>query len=450
MLTTTRSRTGNRRGAVTVTMALCLIILMTCAALSVDLGRMHQEKTRLQVAADAAADAAGLDLYNNYKTLKGVDRNGTARAAALEMAKANGYGAANITINIPPKDGPNQGKAGYAEIITFSELPSTFSAVMGLRGLKTSARAVGAGAAISTKAGLLVLEDKKKKSSLSVKGNSSSLNVEGDIFVNSPSKKSVKVGKKGEIVADHLITAGGIDRKSKGLIDADVTTGASTTPDPLDGVIPIPEKGPKRDLKELKTTSGSQDVYNLLPGTYSELKFDKNAIINMAPGEYYVDGGAMEFRDTAVLNAKGVMIYSNSKKTIKFKSKGKITLTPPTSGSYAGISIFQNPSKKSKLQFSKEGAYNITGIIYAPKSEIKFSKADVEFGDPKDDEDWDSVDPLFDEEDLQDNSVDGAFSSTVEIGMSVIARRVSVGKNSNIKLKGRDIGLTRPLKGLVE
>src|SRR4051794_8767389 len=111
---------------------------------------------------------------------------------------------------------------------------------------------------------------------------------------------------------------------------------------------------------ELKPTTSSRAA---IP---KPSKFDHNDNVTMEPGTYYLDGKGLEFRDTSNLAAFGVTIYSASKKDLRFQSAGSLVLTPPTSGTYAGISLFQSPTARGKISFKKDAHLDIQGAIYAP------------------------------------------------------------------------------------
>src|SRR6516165_10749316 len=108
-----------RRGTVTVWLIISLGVIFGVLAIGLDGGRLMEERRRVQSAADAAALAAAGDLYQNYVTNQGTDPNGTAQAAALQAAAANGCtndGVRSVvTVNIPPMCGPFKGQAGYVE-----------------------------------------------------------------------------------------------------------------------------------------------------------------------------------------------------------------------------------------------------------------------------------------------------------------------------------------------
>src|SRR2546423_3459624 len=95
-----------RRGAIVPWLLLGAGVIIGVVALGTDGGRMLQERRRAQAAADAAALAAGADLYQNHWTYFGKDPGGTAHAAALKLAAPNGYANAGlnslVNVNIPP------------------------------------------------------------------------------------------------------------------------------------------------------------------------------------------------------------------------------------------------------------------------------------------------------------------------------------------------------------
>src|SRR5207253_2729993 len=81
----------SRRGAIVPWLLLGAGVIIGVVALGTDGGRMLEERRRGQAAADAAALAAGADLYQNHWTYFGKDTGGSARAAALKLAAANGF-----------------------------------------------------------------------------------------------------------------------------------------------------------------------------------------------------------------------------------------------------------------------------------------------------------------------------------------------------------------------
>lgn len=431
---------SRRRGAVIPAVAVMMAIILGLAALSVDAGNMYRVRRNTQTAADAAADAAAIELLSKYSVNRGVDVDGQARQAAISFATANGFPESDITVNIPPLSGNYIGKRGYAEVLIKSNPPRFFSRVFSSNALEVSSRAVGAGTLIPTKASVLVL-DPKGKNSLTLKASSSSLEVGGDVFVNSKHKNAANVDKKAQLKAEHVLVSGGLKKKSIRNIDAEVKTGVNPTPDPFES-LPAPPKGSTLDANDFKTSIGRSDTYNLLPGTYKELKFGNDDTVNMAPGIYYVDGGGFELKGTSTLQAADVMIYNTGKRGFKVSTKGNVSISPPKSGVYKGMTLFQDSQKKTKVEFSRQNHLDISGIVYAPNSEVKFRKSDVDLGSG-DDDDWELEEDVAMEQ-------DSGSSELETISASIVARKLSIDKRTSVTVMGTDIAAYRPLLGVVE
>lgn len=435
------SASSDRRGAIVPLVAIMLVAILGLAALSVDAGNLYRERRNTQTAADAAADAAGLELLSKFASFEGVDRDGAARAAALSIAAAHGYQEKDVTVNMPPLSGAFLGKRGYAEVIVTTRPARFFSSIFGNSEQVVRSRAVGAGAMIATNVSVLIL-DPKAKNSLKLKGKTSTIEVGGDIIVNSNNKRAVQVDKKAQIKAEHVMVTGGLAKNAKRNIDAEVSTGVPPTPDPWD-LMPAPAKGSTLNLNDFKTTVDGNEIYNLQPGTYKQLKFDKNDRVNMAPGIYYVDGGSFEVKGNATLNATEVMVYSTGKRGTKISTKGEVVMSPMKSGTYRGITIFQDSTKKTKVEFSKQSHMDISGIVYAPMSEVKFRQSNIDFGDYDEDDDWELEEDVPMEDDY-------GLSDTSSISAAIVARKLSIDKRTRVILKGADISGLRPLSGIVE
>src|SRR5436189_4394474 len=87
----TRPARPGRRGGIVIILALCIIGLLGVVAVATDGGVLQDEHRKVQAAADAAAFAAAVDLYENYVANTGTDPGHTARDSALNTANQIGY-----------------------------------------------------------------------------------------------------------------------------------------------------------------------------------------------------------------------------------------------------------------------------------------------------------------------------------------------------------------------
>jgi hypothetical protein len=91
-----------------------------------------------------------------------------------------------------------------------------------------------------------------------------------------------------------------------------------------------------------------------------------NAFVTMQPGTYIVRNG-LRVWGNARLVGNGVMLYVEGGR-IEVGSNGQMSLTAPTSGTYAGITIFYARTNSNPLWLSGSAVLNIQGTVYLPRS----------------------------------------------------------------------------------
>jgi hypothetical protein len=448
-----RSRRTHRRGIITALVAVCLVAVLMIAALSIDGGRIVDIRRQAKAAADAAARGAAVEMLDMVSGSNTSVTLSTIRATAFRLASDNGFANDGtnsvVTVNIPPTSGSYIGKDGYIEVIIESHLDRGFSRLLGSNQLSIAARSVGAGTYTPTKGTVLVLNP-KKKNSLSLGHGTSQLIVDGDIAVNSTNKQPIALDHGSQIKATNVILSSSLD-KARGRdlvkhITGQMSTRAPATKDPFSGLA-IPPQGTTRKLGDFKVSMGSgTETYNLQPGHYTEdWVFDHSDTVNLAPGVYYLDKKRIDAHDGATMYGDGVTIYSAGNNELRFHSQGTIHLTPPTSGTYAGVSIYKDPTSHGKITFEKDANLDISGIIYAPSSMIRFQKTSTTLGDDSDTSAWDNLDSSLD-----DTTAGDATAGNGSIGASMIADMIKIDDNSIVRVSGQALNLQRPIMGLVE
>jgi hypothetical protein len=125
---------------------------------------------------------------------------------------------------------------------------------------------------------------------------------------------------------------------------------APPEPDPL-RFLPIPTSAPI--FNNYPAIAGVGPDVTLQPGTYvGGLSISGSRNVILQPGIYVMQAGfnnyGFSFGSTGSLTGDGVMIYNDPtggggplQNTINITGSGAVTLTPPSSGTYQGISIFQ-------------------------------------------------------------------------------------------------------------
>ncbi len=400
----------SRHGKVIVMMALTLTGIVGMAALVVDGGLLLENRREVQSAADVGAMAAAIELFRNYRTDQGTDPNGHAADRAQEATAAqgftNGVNGVVVTVNIPPKTGPNTGKAGYAEVIVDYPQPRYFASIFGTSTTHVRGRAVARGKLTPNKTGILVL-DLTASQSLQINGGGTVTVVGADIIVDSNNAQAVGGDGSGAILTD---TGGNIDLtggiKSNTNVVGTINYNCPPTPDPL-AYIPEPTL-PSSAITVKQTNANSATaapyltalnitassvgkLYILDPGRYDNLpNFTNNDVVilkqasdNSQQGVYYFNGsgftsnGATVVMDPTGGTTGGVMLFNNPGTSSNSGgisiNGGVVNLAPPTSGIYQGISIFQSRSSNQAVSIAGQGSTNVTGTFYVPNAPLSIT-----------------------------------------------------------------------------
>ena len=378
----TRSK-FRRRGSVAVVVTVCLIPLIGVMAMAIDGGFMIASKRRTQTVADASAHAAACRLYANLSTdPTGLDVNGTARAAALLTAAANGFnndGTTNtITVNIPPSPLSNLFKTRpfYAEVIAVSKQPRYFGSIFGSGTMAISARSVARGMAGGAQAysnASIVALNSNLGSSLLVSGGAK-LTTQSTIQVDSSNAQAALVSGGATLTAPSLNVTGNYSVSAGANLNitggGGVNTAAASIPDPLAA---LAAPNPLTLLPQIFfSTYGSATIS---PGDYvGGLTIANGMTINMLPGVYYMRGGGFTAAGGTTIKGDGVTIYmDNGGGQLTLSGGTNITLTPPTSGPYAGLTYFQDRSSTKPLIFNGGSGNSISGTVYAAGAQAQVS-----------------------------------------------------------------------------
>lgn len=373
-------RTFRRHGVVAVLVAISLVAIMGIVALAIDGGLLLDQRRDVQAAADSAALAAASQLWADWGTNQGLDRNGKASATALLTASANGFNndrvTNTVTVNIPPTSGFATGLAGYAEVLIQYQEKRYFSAVFGSEDIPVNGRAVARGKKNSSDIGVLLLNP-TAQGALTISGQTG-MTVDGRVVIDSNhSKAGVSSGSAG-LTSTVLDVTGGINSSGSSYFHAGtINTNAAAVTDFLSNV-PAPSTS-GMTTQSLSTYSAAAGE-TLQPGIYvGGITISSKPNVTFAPGNYYLQGGGLTMSGgSSSLTALQVMIYNGANSSgsvgkITLSGGGAVHMTPPSGGDYAGMAIFQDRTSTQPITLSGGSTWDFKGTVYGAKAHVDVS-----------------------------------------------------------------------------
>ena len=165
--------------------------------------------------------------------------------------------------------------------------------------------------------------------------------------MDSTSKTALSAAGNAQVTASAIDVAGGVQRSGNASFQPTATTGISPVPDRLAGLTGPSTTG----LTNYGSKSLGGNSRTINPGIYSQISVSGNARLTLNTGIYIIEGGGFTVTGNASVSGSGVMIYnagSNYPSTggtfggITLSGDGRFSLSAPTSGTYAGILIFQS------------------------------------------------------------------------------------------------------------
>jgi hypothetical protein len=128
--------------------------------------------------------------------------------------------------------------------------------------------------------------------------------------------------------------------------------------------------------------SGNQ-TRTIDPGIYPTISASGNCRLTLRPGLYVLAGGGMKVSGNSTLTGTDVTLYNTSANfpaaggatgNLSFTGNGSLALTPPTSGTYAKVLVFQDRANTKVLTVSGNGMVNgLAGTIYGAVMPIQLS-----------------------------------------------------------------------------
>jgi hypothetical protein len=360
------------RGATSTLVALSLLVLVGFAGAATETGVWYVSKRNLQGAADAAAFGAALASGGGTTVLQTEAKATTARYGFVD-----GTGGVAVAVNKPPTVGAYAGNASAVEVIIQQAQTRSFSALFSSAALTLRGRAV---ATIQFGAPACVLALNAGANVDVLVNGTTNVNLNGcALAVNSPSASALDIVGNAVINAASATIVGGVAGNGTLNTTLGVQTGSAPTQDPYLGT-PVPSPS---SCAQNNYSLGSNDPAKTFTGggTFCNgISLNSGGNLTLKDGTYILDRGALNVKSGSTLNLQNATLILTSSTgdnypSVAVNGGSTVNMTAPTTGTYAGIAIMQDPHAPSNVTntFAGGTAQNINGVLYFPGQDVKFA-----------------------------------------------------------------------------
>jgi Flp pilus assembly protein TadG len=351
-----------------------LPVLFGFAAIAIDIGMLRYQEEQLQSLADAAALAGAWEIsYCN-----GVADCTAMQTAAQQALAENGY--TNVTLNkqctgsnsatgltltlnngpcaLGSKD-PDSGDKGSVEVVVAKEAPTYFGRILGIPHVLLSARAEASLALGQDSPFCINALDATDPGTILINGNARLVASCGAID-DSNATNALVVNGHATLETTRNNVHGTALLNGNPTVSPNVTEHAPALPDPLSYLKPPNSTG----CNYSNMVINGHTSKTLGPGTSDlGLTINGNTNVTLNPGTYYFTGNFIE-NGNDTLTGNGVTLYFASG-TLRLNGNSDANLVAPTTGEYAGILLYQNPSDPSPVILNGDTKSVFQGAIYA-------------------------------------------------------------------------------------
>jgi Putative Flp pilus-assembly TadE/G-like len=363
--------------------AFALVVLSGFAGLGIDMGILRFQKRLQQTAADGAAIAGASNLTTNSGIAVAARNSATASGFTDSdngaQCSGGSIGCISVTVNNPPATGPHSGNASYVEVLVTEIHPTYFMRIFGVTNRQIAARAVATNNSGATNGGCLYTLN---PNTAGIQG----IGINGNASLNAPSCGILDNGNFNtsgnafSITAATFGVAGNAPGTQGTLTCTQTPSSCPTHPVPATGD-PLsyltPPCSPCTGGTPL-SVSGKNGSFSVNPGTYSSISLSgqgNGPSITFNPGTYIITGGNFTMNGNATIVGNGVTFYFANGATFDATGGGNnldIQFTPPTSGPYAGVLMYQDPADTNGPSFGGDNQSNFGGALYFPNSQVTF------------------------------------------------------------------------------
>ena len=355
----------DRRGAMAMTLALSLPMLIGGLGFGIDTIQWTLAKRALQRQADSGAIAGAYGLAQN------ADVQATVSS---DLARNASFPLSSTVIENAPTAGPLAGddRAVRVALATTMNLPFTGYFLNGAVAIPAEATAslVSDGEYCA-----LSLED-TTATGITLWG-SATVNLGCGMATNSRGNTAVAAGGSSRVTASPVAAVGVVPASSNFTTGTELISYSIAQPDPFKDLPMLSPSGNSNG------NVGANQTRTLNPGTYRGM--DLKGTVTLNPGVYVIDGNSFSVGSQARVTGNGVTILLTSSTaagsprsiaTVDINGGAQINLTAPSTGTYAGVIFYQDrraqlTNQANKINGNSSSSYQ--GAIYFPGQHVEFT-----------------------------------------------------------------------------
>ncbi|HYD15428.1 MAG TPA: TadE/TadG family type IV pilus assembly protein [Hyphomicrobium sp.] len=340
------------RGSVAVIFAMMLVTMLVAAGVAIDYGRGVSLHASMQQALDAAV-------------LAGVTEEPSQRIARAQAFFDAGIGkseAENISVTFT-KDGEDK-LSGRAR----ADIRTTLTGLLGIPTLEIATTATAEVSGGGTAVCILALS---KTATQHILFNSGATVEAPECEIHGKSEASPAA----IFNASTSVNTAGICLAGSQIIDnggahPNLNLKCATAEDPFAGELPLP-------VSTACTANGlnfNGGNVTLSPGVYCGwTNFNNAPNVTFNPGLYVIKGGGWNVSGGTWTGA-GVTFFFADQSKIQFNSAVAANLTAPSSGTYAGLVMYEAPNlSPSQMVFNDAKDMQLKGLVYLPSRDVTFN-----------------------------------------------------------------------------
>jgi Flp pilus assembly protein TadG len=399
---------NEEEGQALILFAILMLALLFAVGLAVDAGQLYAAKRTEQEAADAAAFAGAVVIYQSAAPCNAACVSAAISAARTD-ANTNGYSGAcavttpgvctnaatltTVEVNFPPLSGVYVGDMRHVEVIITRQVKTALVPAEAVFN-PVRARGVAGAEPLQNNYAIMALDRGNTEQAFYAQDQADVHLNGGGILVNSTDGNAAENGQStaSRFTVQSPYTLDVTGQATGSWFSIPVNSGHAQVADPFAGFPKPSTAGPDGiggtadDLPICNSLAACQDGSGKqIPGVYDvKLGGSGNTNLSLNPGIYILRKGADTAGNADVIGSN-VFLYntystypaapgaSPSCTSVNLQGNSTFTITAQTTGTWANMLLYQDPACSVEMKIGGNGTFIGTGSVYVPNGPFRFA-----------------------------------------------------------------------------